>query len=187
MKKLFTLLAVSAFFVACQKDIARPQQPQNSYNIPSGYNLPECVTPTETALLAGQTTNVGTITVWNDENNVYVHYQTTANYKVKMTHLYVGSCNSIPVNNAGNPRIGQYPYKTNHGTAGVQQYTYTIPMSSIPAGCLCVSAHAEVIAHNASGQVNFSETGWGQGQQINDGGSWAMKFNYCIQECGGDR
>jgi len=41
-----------------------------------------------------------------------------------------------------------------------------------------------VVAYNAGGQIIFSQTGWGQGEQINDGGSWAMKFGYCpAYEC----
>lgn len=95
--------------------------------------------------------------------------------------MFIGNCNSIPTNNAGNPRIGQYPYQVDHGTSGVAIYTYTIPMSSFTAGQqICVSAHAEVIA------PGFSETGWGDGDQINDGGSWAMKFYYTPQVCEGE-
>lgn len=190
MKKMFTILALSAFIVSCQRntaDLTTAAQPAvNSYNIPAGYAPLECATPVERAMLAGQTINVGTVTVWNDETNVYVHYLMTGDYKLKKTHLFVGACGGIPVNNSGNPRIGQYPYQTTHGTTGVQSYTYTIPKSSLPStGCLCVSSHAEVVAYNASGQLIFTQTGWGQGEQINDGGSWAMKFGYCpVYECG---
>lgn len=190
MKKLFTILTLSVLAFSCQKSTEEiqlaNQQDEFFLNIPGGYTVPECVTPVETAILAGQTTNVGTITVWNDENNVYVHYQTTGSYKLKKTHLFVGACSGIPVNNSGNPRIGQYPYQTTHGTTGVQEFTYIIPKSSLPPeGCLCVSAHAEIVAYNASGQLIYSQTGWGQGEQISDGGSWAMKFGYCPEyECG---
>jgi hypothetical protein len=127
MKKLFTILTLSVLAFSCQKsseDILYADQSEEFFlNIPAGYSVPECVTPVETAILAGQTTNVGTITVWNDENNVYVHYQTTGDYKLKKTHLFVGACSGIPVNNSGNPRIGQYPYQTTHGTTGVQAFT----------------------------------------------------------------
>lgn len=191
MKKLFTILSLSLLMAACQKDVSNSPASEAitaaSYNIPSGYQLPECLVPVETALMAGQTNNVGTVTVWNDENNIYVHYQTTGNYKLKKTHLFVGLCGDIPVNNSGNPRIGQYPYQTSHGTTGVQSYTYTIPRNSAWGGCLCVSAHAEIVAYNTSGQLVYSETAWGNGQQINDGGSWAMKFDYCPQDCEGPR
>lgn len=192
MKKLFTILSVSLLAIACQKsaheNITSAATSRGSYIIPAGYTPPECMVPTEKTIYAGQTINVGSVVVWNDENNVYVSYQMSGDYKLKVTHLYVGACSSIPVNGAGNPRIGLYPYSTNHGAAGVSIYTYTIPRSSLPAGtCVCVSAHAEVVAFNSSGQQTFSQTGWGDGEQINDGGSWAMKFTFCPEDCGGDR
>jgi len=190
MKKLFTIFGISFCVLSCQKTgIDQPVAETTihaSYNIPAGYVPLECVEPVEKALLSGQNINTGTVTVWNDDNNVYVHYQASGDYRLKKTHLFVGDCAAIPVNNSGNPRIGQYPYQTSHGTTGVASFTYTIPKSSLPAsGCLCVSAHAEVVAFNASGPTIFSQTGWAEGEQINDGGSWAMKFGYCpLYECG---
>lgn len=187
MKKLFTLFALSLFFFSCEKsNDSLPVPPSDgtpSFTIPAGYSVPNCLTPTSTPLMAGQSDNVGDVTVWNDANNVYVSFQTIGAYRLKVTHLYVGACGGIPVNGAGNPRIGLYPYSANHGTTGVSVYTYTIPRNSLPSDCLCVSSHAEVVAHNSSGQQYYSQTGWGQGEQINDGGSWAMKFGYCPVEC----
>jgi len=187
MKRLFTLFAISLIIFSCQKDRESIQAPSSQtapdYTIPSGYTVPDCLTPTSTAIMAGQNDNVGEIVVWNDENNVYVSYQTIGAYRLKKTHLYVGACAGIPVNGAGNPRIGLFPYTATHGTTGVSVYTYTIPRSNLPAGCLCVAAHAEIVAFNSTGQQYYSETGWGNGTQINDGGSWAMKFSYCQEEC----
>jgi hypothetical protein len=206
MKKTFIYFFVAIVVTACQKQRLETVAPlpdetivvqsgrssvsetENTATLESFSAIPSCVVAVQTPLMAGQTINVGLITVTNDETNVYVTYQTTGSYLVKKTHLFVGSCAGIPVNNSGNPRIGHYPYQTTHGL-GVSSYTYTIPRSSLSAGCLCVSAHAEVVAYNAAGTVIFSQTGWGFGEQINDGGSWAMKFGYCQQDCddGGPR
>jgi hypothetical protein len=186
MKKTLLFLSIAIVAIACQKDVqelsTNGAQQEFAASVPPGYTV--CGTAHETPLMAGQTINVGSVTVWNDETNVYVSYQTTGSYLLKKTHLFVGACSAIPVNNSGNPRIGQYPYKTDHGT-GVSIYTYTIPRSTLPEGCLCVSAHAEIIAYGANGTVTFSQTAWGQGTQLNDGGSWAMKFDYCQQDCDG--
>lgn len=194
MKKTLTLLSVVLMMAACQKQTAElfePKEESTGQQQPTAetigtlnesFGASACVVAVETPLMAGQNTNVGSVTVTNDETNVYVTYQTTGSYLVKKTHLFVGSCTAIPVNNSGNPRIGQYPYQTSHGT-GVNSFTYTIPRSSLPPGCICVSAHAEVVAYNTSGSIIFSQTGWGFGEQINDGGSWAMKFGYCQQDC----
>lgn len=187
MKKLITLFTASLVFFSCQKSkdsLPAPVSQGNPYYvIPSGYTVPDCLTPTETAIMAGQNDNVGSMVVWNDATNVYVSYQAIGAYKFKKTHLYVGDCAAIPVNGAGNPRIGLFPYTATHGTTGVSMYTYTIPRSILPAGCVCIAAHAEIVAFNSSGQQYYSQTGWGNGDQINDGGSWAMKFNYCQEEC----
>jgi hypothetical protein len=205
-KTLILLTSVTLLAVACRKDVSNTASTSGSTNtentvtnprlilpgsngsglsrIPAGYEEPTCSVPIERALMAGQSVNTGTVTIWNDATNVYVAYQMDGNYQIKKTHLYVGSCNTIPVNGAGNPRIGLYPYYADHGT-GVAVYVYVIPRSSLPEGCICVSAHAEVVAYGSNGSVTFSQTGWANGEQLNDGGSWAMKFNYCIQDCDG--
>ena len=187
-KSILPIISFLLILSACQKN-DKILNEEHATGVPTGTSY--CGTPTETRFMAGKSTDVGSVTVWNDQNNVYVNYQTTGNYRLKITHLYVGLCSAIPVNNAGNPKIGHFPYVNDHGS-GVSSFTRVIPRSSLPQGCLCVAAHAEVVAYNSSGSVIFSETGWGQGPQINSGGSWAMKFGYCIQAClptgpGGDR
>lgn len=186
MKTRLLPLMSLLILTACQKEITRSASVTRTA-IPAGYS--HCGDATETNILAGQTTPVGSVTVWNDASNIYVYYEAIDNYKFKKTHLYVGPCNTIPVNNAGNPRIGLYPYNNDHGT-GVSAFLRTIPRNGLGDGTeICISAHAEVVAYATNGSVIFSQTGWGQGSQINDGGSWAMKFNYTIQSClggGGD-
>jgi|GEM_PF-1239536 len=181
MKTLLLSLLTVVLLVSCQKSKDIETVPGSEFqmvNPPEGYTIPDCISETETPMLAAQTINVGSVLVWNDDNNVYVSYILTNGNLLRRTHLYVGACNSIPVNNAGNPRIGLYPYSTDHGTAGVAVYTYTIPRSNLPTTELCISSHAEVITVS-----NGNQTGWGQGVQINDGGSWAMKFGYIQQNC----
>lgn len=185
MKKLiFTLLSVAMLATACQKNADELIASENEIrsSVPVGSS---CGAIYETAFLAGQYYNVGSIKVYNDDVNLYVWYQTSGSYLMKKTHLFAGACSAIPVNNSGNPRIGHYPYKNDHGT-GVNSFIVTIPLSSLPAGEICVSAHAEVVSYNAAGGVTFSQTGWGQGTQINDGGSWAMKFTYTPSPCNGN-
>ncbi len=189
MRTLLPFLLLSFLFFACKKEsvseLAKPESEFSSTSNssePSYYENEICGLATVTSLMAGQTNNVGSVTVSNNSNFVFVTYQTTGSYLLKKTHLYVGTLAGLPVNNAGNPQIGQFPFQTNHG-GGVSTYTYTIPRSSLPGGCLTVAAHAEIIAYGANGSINYSETGWGNGTQINNGGSWAMRFSHCLQEC----
>ncbi len=139
---------------------------------------PVCVT-TEVTLIAGQTINSGTVSVSNDGQYIYVTYTTTNGWKLSQTHLYVGDCALIPVNNPGNPIPGQFPYSSSH--ANVTSYTYQVPLSQIPAGsCGCIAAHAVVKQFNGSNQQIGQETAWGNGVLINlSGGNWGMKFDYC--------
>ena len=135
--------------------------------------------PTIVNLLAGQTINSGTVTVSNDSNFVYVTYTTINDWRLTQTHLYVGDCALIPVNNPGNPIPGQFPYKGTHDK--VTEVNYQIPISVFGANtCVCVAAHAVVVRVNGANQVVQTETGWGEGTLINlSGGNWGMKFNYC--------
>lgn len=193
-KLLFIALSVASFtFFSCQKVTVDPpknadeQNPVQQYvQITDPYNGPRgggrrvdaCV-PTEVNLIAGQTMIAGTVTVSNDAEYIYVTYTTTGGWVLTQTHLYVGACNLIPVNNPGNPIPGQFPYGGNHNN--ITTITYQIPISKIPAGsCGCIAAHAVVKQLNSSGGTIQTQTGWGQGTQINlNGGNWGMKFDYC--------
>jgi len=136
--------------------------------------------PTAVTLVAGQTINSGQVIVSNDANFIYVTYEMANGYTLAQTHLYVGDCSAIPVNNPGNPMPGQFPYKGVHNN--ITTYTYQVPISVMNgATCGCVAAHAVVQKLNASGQVVDQQTGWGNGVRINlSGGNWGMKFDYCV-------
>ena len=190
MKKtaLIIAVAISSFsFLSCKKEnpvstdsALAPAQPNGDGIIfgRNGDGGPECPA-TNVVLYAGQTINAGSVTVTNDASFIYVTYTTANGYLLTQTHLYVGDCALIPVNNPGNPIPGQFPYAGTHNYAST--YTYQVPISAISAGsCGCIAAHAVVVKLNASGQVVETQTGWGNGVRINlSGGNWGMKFDYC--------
>jgi hypothetical protein len=144
-----------------------------------GRTYGEPCEPTTVMLVAGQTMDAGTVTVSNDNDYIYVTYTTTNGWVLSQTHLYVGDCALIPVNNPGNPIPGQFPYTSAHNN--LTSYTYQIPISRIPLeACGCIAAHAVVKKYNASNQLIDTQTGWGNGVRINlTGGNWGMKFDYC--------
>lgn len=191
MKKNISFMLAVTFMsftlFSCQKtsiqeltqEKSLPQlKPGNEEGVSGSFAMEEACAPTVVSLMAGQHHNAGTVTVTNDYTYVYVTYSTTGDWVLSQTHLYVGDCSLIPVNNAGNPRIGHFPYSGSH--ANLKNYTYRIPLSALPNGCGCIAAHAVVKKLNASGQVITTETAWGSGTPITPGGSWAMKFEYCI-------
>ena len=105
-----------------------------------------CTSPTTTQdLLAGQTTKVGTVTVCNDETNLYVTFATTGSNYMRETHLAVEtSLTAIPQTKKGNPIPGQFEYKTTHipavqtnnihhivGIVGRQGHILSLPLMQV--------------------------------------------------------
>lgn len=184
MKQLFyfTILAAS-IFVSCKKQ--KPADPvltetTFSNSVATTTTSSTCGTTQVQTLLAGQTINSGSVSVSNDQVNLYVTYTTTGGWKLNKTHLYVGDCALIPKTNSGNPQIGLFPMQQTYSPMATSA-TYTIPLSSL-SSCYCIAAHAEVVLLNSLGTIIQTETGWAQGNPMG-GNSWAMVFNYCTQAC----
>lgn len=169
----FTVLAAVVVLTSCQKD--SEITPSNQSNNSHRSSTITCGEATTVALLAGQHINVGTVTVTNDETNLYVTYNTTGGWKLTELHLFAGACNQVPVTKQGNPIPGHFPYSAN--PASLTSYTFTIPLANLE-NCFCVASHA--VVRSSSGGT---ETAWGQGQRFVQKGNWAMKFNACKQEC----
>lgn len=187
MKNKLTILFLSCSvtaLISCSKESSSPipvpkteTQETGVINTTANYNF-NC-TATSVTLIAGQNINAGTVVVTNDANFIYVTYNTANGYVLKETHLFVGKCDSVPVNKQMNPVPGQFPYITYHNK--ITTYSYKVPINSIGMGkCGCIAAHAALVKYNGSGQVVDSQTGWGNGVSINPkAGNWGMKFSYC--------
>lgn len=196
MKKLFTNLkfaalpfaAVFLLFSCSKEDISEAvanqvQTESNFYK--NGAEI--CGQSTIVNLIAGQNTIAGNVTVANDNNYVYVTYNTTNGWKIGAVHLYVGKCNLIPRTSKGNPIPGQFPYKRSFSSSGVTTTTFKILKSCLDS-CFCVAAHAEVFKNNSNnnrycGGGSNAETAWGQGTRFVQRGNWGMYFTACKQAC----
>jgi len=101
--------------------------------------------PVTVDLLAGQDDDVGDITVWNDEDNLYVEFDTTESGELMLeTHLAIAtSVSGIPQTKKGNPIPGQFEYTTNH-MGGTTNYVYMIPLEWISGTDLYIAAHASL-------------------------------------------
>ncbi|MCZ6595304.1 MAG: hypothetical protein O6943_10395 [Bacteroidetes bacterium] len=118
-------------------------------------------------LIAGQNMTIGTVSVNYDGSTITVVYETDGNWTLELTHLWIGDCTDLPVNNPGNPLIGQFPYSESH--PGATTFTYEIDASTLDGiEFICVAAHAEVIGAT-------SETAWAAGTTF-PGNNWAMYF-----------
>ena len=175
---LMAILALS--LVGCEKEIVSFEKDTKDLRTQSIMNEIEselCGDPFITPIFAGQTINVGTLTVGNDETNLYVSYQLTGNWLIQETHLYVGPCDQIPLNNAGNPQFGHFPYSsTNNPPTNLVEFT--IPLADLD-DCYCIVAHA-VVVNTITGQT---ETAIGFGDKELPGNRWGWCIEYCTQLC----
>lgn len=101
-------------------------------------------------LYAGQDELVGEVLVWDDGENLYVKYVVDSPWLLYETHLAIGtSLDDIPTNNAGNPKVGNFPYGDDE-LDGESSYQECIPLEDIlgendPCGQeLVIAAHAVV-------------------------------------------
>ncbi len=133
----------------------------------------------EIELIAAQNFSAGIVSYQLVEGVLVVTYDTgDTGWVIDATHLYVGPCEDLPTNNPGNPRIGQFPYKSTHSpSVTVVEYLITEYLS-----CGCMAAHAEVSLLDINGNVIQEETAWAFGTPF-DGNSWAMYFEYCDDGC----
>lgn len=178
-KLLLTLLSL-VFVVACTSDKEELNtDPQNiSIDIPGNvddsgiYNDNDLYNDD---LIAGQYYDSGDVMVVPDGDNLIITYTSDAAWQIDATHLYVGPLGDIPLNGAGNPQIGNFPYETVH-PEGTTLVIYVVPAPN-PGDCIYVAAHAEV-SNNDSG---LEETAWAAGVPISGNeSSWATAFEVCL-------
>ncbi|OJV36317.1 MAG: hypothetical protein BGO33_04810 [Bacteroidia bacterium 43-41] len=185
---LFAFVVVSAIAItysSCSNDLNLAEE-ENAVAVIAetrAVEVPPCVDPCrdvqEVRLLAGQHYEAGKVYVVNNKEKLFVAYEATGDWKLKVLHLFVGACDKLPVNKQGNLVPGQFPYKVEFNELQ-NFYYFEIPLSSLPEGCVCVAAHAEVVKV-VNGKIVQSETAFGEG--VKTGKNWFMKFEYCIQEC----
>ena len=197
LRLLSVILIASTLWIACKKEATKTSSAQTSTEQVSGIaanttfsgsislaeSVTYCGTGTTKDLCAGQSIKMGTVTFNNDVNgNVYITYTATGNWYFTELHLWVGSdCSGVPVNKAGQPVPGQFPYKVTFSSPYTVQ-TYTFKISGLIGDCFCVAAHSAVV-QIVNGQIIQSQTAWGDGcdgTRISPKGNWGTRFTACI-------
>ncbi|MCB1218259.1 Cys-Gln thioester bond-forming surface protein [bacterium] len=100
-------------------------------------------------LIAGQNQLAGTVSVSNDQNNLYVSYSMDPAWPLQEAHVYVGADQP----SKGAP--GQFPYKQEFDPA-VLDYTFEIPLGELEGKSLIYLA-----THATAGASGNTETAWG--------------------------
>lgn len=131
-------------------------------------------------LLAGQYMEAGEVCVAVQGDFLSVTYNTVDDWQLKEAHLWTGlDMTLMPATKNGNPKIGNFPYNSGDIT-GATSYSFSVPLEEVfgaPAD-LCgmnayLAAHASMQRDNGDGTYQ-TETGWVDGEQIRERGSWAM-------------
>ncbi len=109
-------------------------------------------------LMAGQYTDVGSVTVTDDTDNIYVTFDIDVDgWYITETHVDIQtSTSSFPLTKSGNPQVGKFAYSGEHDY--VDSVTYTIPKSSVSgwANGFHVAAHA-VVAYLGEETITFED------------------------------
>lgn len=138
--------------------------------------------PFVTDLVAGKTMDVGDVLVWNDADHLYVRYAMTGDWCLNEVDLHVATTpGGIPQTNSGNPKPGQFDYKSDLGC--LPETTFVIPLTWAVDTELYIAAKAEVSESPSSGfkrSYYFPEGAWAEGVGF-PGKSPAMYFAYVVQ------
>ncbi len=190
---IIAILSITA--VSCNKDSAiinLSPSPESGQFVTGAQAVTITGLQENTVILyAGQTINVGTLSfteIDTDNNNtkdaLKATYSLTNGWEISDIALWIGSSlSALPANKAGNPVVGQFPFKSG-ALNGLTSYSVVIPFSYINyvPGDLPVSyfvaAHATVKKLN--GTTYQSETAWGNGQRLVQKGNWAMYFSITL-------
>ncbi|MDT8402549.1 MAG: hypothetical protein RQ743_12710 [Bacteroidales bacterium] len=146
-----TLLAGAIIMVSCEKDddFMNPMQDSVLKTLTSiplnadiiGYN----------DLIAGQTEYVGQVALAKSETHFFMQV-TVDEHLIEDAAVYAGSIDNMPVNNAGNPTIGKFPYK--YENEPVDQVVFAIPLDGLIQENGCI---VDVVVHVA---LTNGETAW---------------------------
>ncbi len=139
----------------------------------------------ETRLMAGQSIDVGTVEVTQDETLLCVTFDTTGtDWYITENHLALaGTVEELPQTGSGNPQVGQFPYsRTNLDTQTDTHCVDYVAAGYLPEDAVYLAAHAVVELRDGSGTAVQTETAWGEGPEFS-GRSWAMYFDYALESC----
>ncbi len=166
---------------ACSEGSRNPAAPDFALRVGEGNAY--C-----TELMAGQSTDAGSVCATVDGDFLQVTYATADGWELTETHLWAGTqWSQMPQTRTGNPKIGNFPYNSG-SLSGATTYTVSIDlrefglnssMTACQAVNLFIAAHAAVRKGNGDGTYQ-TETAWGDGVSLVARGSWAEGFAITI-------
>ncbi len=168
-----------------------PDRAANGASAVKGLTASPAGIPSQTtALVASRTIEMGSVSVWLDQDVLCVQYEVQPGWVLDAAHLALAAAlGDIPLNPAGSPQVGRFPY-SQVLSPGASQHTFYIDLKA--AGLaeepyLELAAQADVSRLSPEGQVLSQDGAWARGEGFEDllvagpggkgkGGNWAMHF-----------
>lgn len=177
------LAAIAVIVVTCEREEAITGSDESA-PLHSTISLSKVLADYGVILYAGQTINAGMVNVTADGDTIYITYQTTGDWELLQTHLWIGeNLAAMPQTRTGNPQVGQFPYHGGPFPKGTTTYNISIAVADLggePYICdrtFYIAAHAVVGEPDSWGGYLHTETGWAAGARFVSKGSWATYFN----------
>jgi hypothetical protein len=178
-----------ASFLSCQKENVTPtKEISDSANVVTTttttnsaldyYNCGDILnTPQRTSndKIAGQTT------ISNNSEFFEITIQTTGNWIIDKTRIYLGTSTGVPLNSNGTPKINDFQYKTSHPW-DTQVYKLRIPKGTV-TGNVTIVVQADVLRVNKTTCAIYEcQSSYADGVSFV---SWspAQKVNYAVRPC----
>lgn len=171
-----TLIAAGSA-VSCEGPVAPSDLPPAAESSSSVVSeMPAtCGAATTVELVADETVPAGTVKMSNDDAHLYVVYETSPDWPIAKTALFVGDdAGEIPTSGGGNPKVGRFPYGGRH-VPGTNEVIWKVDLADVDGSTAVVAAFAEV-GENKEGA-------WADGEPITSVGSWATYATHAIQTC----
>jgi len=186
------LLAVSlTAFLGCNKtDLTKPRvQPQNlsaSTNLSNANSI--CGEPVVYNLIDIHKVVQGTLTISNDETNVYITFDITKpDFKMSKAELVIGTLAHVTAATDINawPKLAKGPNPpdfTKTFKPEVTSYTFTIPLADYEE-CFFVNAFAKLLERDANGNIIGVCYVFLQSDTHTSVKCWSAYIEYCKQHC----
>jgi hypothetical protein len=205
LKTSAVLLLLFIMIFSCKKQ--KPQtdpSPRPHEENPSVYqsffSLPSvsfCGASLTSNLKIKDGTDIGTVTVNNDSDYLYLTYNLTGNWYIGDAHAYAGRESLIPKNTEGNPDYKQFPGKQAFNFCDQRQiFTFRVLLSALIADnnsqCptneryyMAMRASVKQIINSTDCVAGTDQPAWGAPFLINPGNAteWATAFYFCKQDC----
>jgi len=202
---VFALVVITIFSCKKQRPVDPPRPP--SAELPpstiyepvlSSHSVFYCGSPLTSNLKIKDGTDIGTVTVGNDDKYLYLTYDVADDWYLGNVSCYAGQEFLIPRNpDSGNPDHEQFPGKEKLDFCDLRQtFTFRAPLSALASDnsgqCpsntqyyVAMRASVKQIAGGGDCNTGSEQAAWGAPFLINPGNTneWATAFYYCKQDC----